>query len=175
MASISDNIPRRELSANDFVDAEDLFEQARAAAIDADSIAKRLASLIALEGIKGQSYESHGRSGHRSDAMRNTDRRIAFEEQIRTRQAWDYALIDLASEVIYGSNITGSGGIAAILGPQYADAAWWRFCAAGTWAEVAEGSGMSEKWCRDNLHAVIDTVDAYGIRRVIDGIGLVGC
>lgn len=166
-----EDAPLRKPRASDFVDAKDFFEQTRAAAFDADSIARRLMAMEAREDIKGQSYESYGHAGHRSDVMHNTDKRIAFEDVIRTRQAWDYALIDLASEVIYGSNITGSGGIAAILGAHYADLAWWRFCAAATWEESAKGCAMSEKWCRNGIHVVIDTADAYGIDRLIDGIG----
>lgn len=166
-----EDAPLRKPRASDFVDAKDFFEQTRAAAFDADSIARRLMAMEAREGIKTQSYESYGHPGHRSDPMRNTDARIAFEDVIRARQTWDYALIDLASEVIYGSDITGSGGIAAILGAHYADLAWWRFCAAATWEETAIGCAMSEKWCRKGISVVIDTVDAYGIDRLIDGIG----
>ena len=58
----------------------------------------------------------------------------------------------------------------ALLGSQYADAMWWRFCAAESWRVVADRVGLSERWCQDACEASMDQVDAYGIRAMLDGL-----
>lgn len=150
----------------------DLLEATREAALDAERIRRSLLRMEGREGVRAQSYEARGRSGHRADQMRATDERMDYEARMRRRQEDDYALIDLACDVLYGSEQTGSGGVTALLGPAYADCLWWRYCAAATWPEVADGCGMSERWCRDAVRAACDTIDAYGISRIVDGLGL---
>lgn len=159
-------------TGNSYATATDLFEATREAARDAERIRRSLARMESREGVRTQSYDAHGRSGHRADQMRATDERMDYEERVRGRQSEDYALIDLCCDVIYGSGQTGSGGVCSMLGSQYADCLWWRFCAAATWPEVAEGCGMSERWCRDAVRVACDTIDAYGLDRMRDGLGL---
>lgn len=153
------------------VSASDFFESVRSAAIDADSITRRLRTMEAREGVRAQSYEARGGSSGTGDAMRATDARIDFESRIERRRDEDYRLIDAACSVIYGAD-QSTGGVGAILGAAYADALWWRFCAAATWPEVAEGAGMSERWCKDAVRVAMDVIDSYGIERTARGLGL---
>lgn len=153
------------------VSASDFFESVRSAAIDADSITRRLRTMEAREGVRAQSYEARGKSSGTGDAMRATDARIDFESRIERRRDEDYRLIDAACSVIYGAD-QSTGGVGAILGAAYADALWWRFCAAATWPEVAEGAGMSERWCKDAVGVALDVIDSYGIERMASGLGL---
>ncbi|MDY4014625.1 hypothetical protein, partial [Parafannyhessea umbonata] len=44
------------------VSASDFFESVRSAAIDADSITRRLRTMEAREGVRAQSYEARGKS-----------------------------------------------------------------------------------------------------------------
>ena len=103
--------------------------------------------------------------------MRATDARMDFEGRIERRREEDYRLIDAACSVIYGSD-QSTGGVGAILGAAYADALWWRFCAAATWPEVAEGTGMSVRWCKDAVGVAMDVIDSYGLERMSRGLGL---
>lgn len=164
---------RGHLRFSDFRSAADLFDAARDAAIDAERRSRVIRRMESREGVRAQSYESHGRSGHRADAMAATDARIDYERRTRLARQSDYDLIDLACSVLYGSDQTGAGGVSAMMGPAWADCMWWRFCAAAPWAEVAAGCGMSEAWCRKVcVPAVLDMVDAYGCERIADGLGM---
>ena len=103
--------------------------------------------------------------------MRATDRRMDYEARCRRRLEEDYELIDVACDVIYGSD-QSTGGVGAVLGSAYADALWWRYCAGATWPEVADGCGMSERWCRDAVGVAMDVIDSYGLSRMAEGRGL---
>lgn len=151
--------------------ARDLFEAARDAAEDAERTSRTIERMEGREGVRAQSYQPRTLGGG-GDSMRATDARIDYESRVRRRREEDYALIDLACAVIYGSDQTGSGGVAAMLGPAYADALWWRYCAAATWPEVAEGCGMSERWCQRSMRVSFDTIDSYGLARVVSGLGI---
>lgn len=154
-------------------DARDFFESVRAAAIDAERIRRTLERMGAREQVRAQSYESRGGGSHGSDAMRATDERMDYEARIRQRQEADYALIDAACDVIYGSGQDGDGGIEAMVGPAAADCVWWRYCAAATWKEVADGCGMSRSWCQSvGVPTALDCADALGMGRMVSGRGL---
>lgn len=164
--------PRPRLAVGMYSSAREFLEAVRAASIDAERIRHTLERMGVREQVRAQSYESRGRGGGTTDAMRATDERMDYESRARDRQHEDYALIDLCCDVIYGSGQNGSGGVCALLGSAYADCLWWRFCAAATWPEVADGCGMSERWCRDAVRVACDTIDAYGMSRIVDGLGL---
>ena len=102
--------------------ARDFFESVRSAAIDADSITRRIQAMESREGVRAQTYGPRGRGGVR-DAMAATDARMDFEGRIERRREEDYRLIDAACSVIYGAD-QSTGGVGAILGAAYADALW---------------------------------------------------
>ncbi len=157
---------------SDYPLANDLFSACRAAALDADRIARTLARMESREGVQGQSYDSSGHSGHRCDPHAATDARMAYETRIAKRQQWDYQLIDLVSALAYGKSFTGSSGIASVMSTAHADVIWWRCCAAASWEEVAHWCDKSRRWCIDAYADVCRVIDLYGARRVLDGVGL---
>lgn len=170
---------------SDYPLANDLFSACRAAALDADRIARTLARMESREDVQGQSYDSSGHSGYRRDPHAATDARMAYETRIAKRQQWDYQLIDLVSALAYGKSFTGSSGIAALdiaalakgkkgkrgEGTAYADVIWWRCCAAASWDEVAYWCGKSRSWCVGAYADVCRVIDVYGAKQVLDGIG----
>ncbi|MGN9233696.1 hypothetical protein ACTM8Z_00095 [Atopobiaceae bacterium HCP3S3_D6] len=153
-----------------YASAHDFFEAVREASRDAERTRRAVSRMESREGVRAQSYGPRGRGGTR-DAMAATDERMDYEERCRARVEADYALIDAACDVIYGRD-QRTGGVGALLGAAYADALWWRYCAAATWPEVAAGTGMSERWCRDAVRAATDVADAYGLERMASGLGL---
>ena len=157
---------------SEWAHARDLMEAARQASMEAERARRSLARMEAREGPRSPSLDLHGTGGVSADPMGATDSRMDWEARMRGRLTADYALVDLACDVIYGSDQTGSGGVCSLLGSAYADCLWWRYCAAATWPEVAERCGMSERWCRDAVAVACDAVDAYGVGRVIRGLGL---
>lgn len=156
---------------SDYGDARELFRATRDAAIDAERIRGILDRMEASDGVRGASLSGRVSSGGASDPMARTDARIDYEERVRERQDADYALLDIACEVIYGRDPRG-GGIAALMGAPVADAMWWRYCAAAKWRVVEARVGMTERWCRDACERAMDQVDAYGPERVASGLGI---
>lgn len=164
-------LPYRPPSLSDYPSARDLFDDARRCATDADRIRTAIMRMESREGARAQSYGSHGRSGHRADAMRETDRRIDYESRMRLRQQRDYDVIDLACDVLYGADQL-SGGLSSLLSPAHADCVCLRYCNAEIWDEVAAGCGMSVRWCEQSVPRAMELMDAYGLDRVRDGLGL---
>ena len=66
--------------------ARDFFESVRSAAIDADSITRRIRAMESREGVRAQTYEARGRSSGTGNAMRATDARMDFEGRIERRR-----------------------------------------------------------------------------------------
>lgn len=158
------------LSLFDYATARDLFDAARDAALDADRIGGSLRRAEAACGLRGHAPTgAPGGRGGVSDPMAPVDRLVDQEERTRRRLDEDYALIDLACGVIYGTGQDGRGGVCALLGPATADALWWRYCGGVSWAAVSRHVGMSERWCIEATAAAMDVVDGYGWRRVADG------
>lgn len=159
------------ISFNDFSCAKDFFDSVRDASIDYERTRKVIERMKTSEGVNAQSYTERVNATS-TDVNRTCkiDARMDYESRVRQRMEDDLALIDMASNVIYGAG--SFGGIAALLGSAYADAMWWRFCAGGSWQETSAGSGMSERWCQEAVCTAIDQVDAYGMVRVVQGLGI---
>lgn len=153
-----------------YASARDFFEAVRDASMDAERTRRTIRRMESREGLHAQSYGPRPRGGTH-DTMARTDERMDYEERCRRRVDEDYELIDEACDVIYGAD-QSTGGVGALLGPAYADALWWRYCAAATWREVAAGVGMSERWCVGAVKAALDMVDSYGIGRMASGTGV---
>lgn len=156
----------------EFADAREFFCAVRRAAADADRISRELARMEAAEGVRAQGYESVGR-GSRADVNGRgaTIARMDYERRVSKRREEDYALVDFACDVIYGSGQTGMGGIDALLGSAVADMVWWRFCACASWSEVAGHCELSVRRCQELVDAAMDTCDAYGVPAMREGLG----
>ena len=150
------------------MNAREWFAQVRDAAIDAERTRRTLEAMESREGAKAQSYAPRV-TGGTSDPMRATDARLDREREWRERIEHDYVLIDSACAVIYGTD--NRGGIASLLGNATADAMFWRYCAAASWPDVAKAVSYSQAWCYRAVATALDTVDALGIKAVIDGVG----
>lgn len=156
----------------EYADAREFFCAVRRAAADADRISRELARMEAAEGVRAQSY-SGGGHGTRADANGTaaTIARMDYERRVSKRREEDYALVDSACDVIYGSGQTGMGGIDALLGSAVADMVWWRFCACASWSEVAGHCELSVRRCQELVDMAMDTCDAYGVSAMRRGLG----
>lgn len=156
----------------EYADAREFFSAVRRAAADADRISRELARMEAAEGVRAQSYSGGGR-GTRADANGTaaTIARMDYERRVSRRREEDYALVDSACDVIYGSGQTGMGGIDALLGSAVADMVWWRFCACASWSEVAAHCELSVRRCQELVDMAMDTCDAYGVSAMRRGLG----
>ena len=152
-----------------FSRARDLFESARAAAIDVETVERQLArmesSALSLGGGSAGSPVSSTpdpqRSARRSEAL--MDR----EASLRRRLDEDWALIDLASAVLYGRE--ADAGLAALVPSWWCDAIWWHYLGLASWADAADRVGYSEQRCKQVVMPAFDTIDSWGLVAVMEG------
>lgn len=165
--------PARRADLSTYPRARDFFEEVRAASEEAERTRATLLRMEAREGVRAQGYEACGRSAGGRDRTRETDARIDYEERMGERLEADYALIDLACQVLYGSE-SGEGGVDALMGSDVADAISFRYVDARPWSEVAALMGYSRRSrrsMRDLCQRGFEAIDALGWERVMDGIG----
>lgn len=148
--------------------SRDFFDSVRDAALDAERTRRQLEAMESREGVKAQRYGASVQGGNH-DVMAATDARIDRERAWANRIERDYAIIDEACAIIYGTD--GRGGIASLLGNPTADAMYWRYCAAASWEGVAKAVSYSRSWCYQAVSVALDLVDALGVQRVKDGTG----
>ena len=150
--------------------ARDIFEEARAAAIDAERTRRSLAAMEAREGVSGQSWEVRSSAGS-PDPMSGVDARLDREREWHARIERDYAVVDHACCILYGAAQDGHGGVAALLSASVADVLWWRYCAAESWRYAADVVGYSESWCHEHAQVAFDLIDSIGVSATIGGLG----
>lgn len=154
----------------EYPSARDFFETVRQASREAERTRLTLLRMEAAEGLRAQSYEVTGRSGHRADAMARTDARIDYESRMDERIREDYELLDLACQVLYGAE-SGKGGIDALMGSAVADAMSFRYVDARPWSEVSALTGYSERQCMRLCEQGIDAADFFGLDNCMGGRG----
>lgn len=155
-----------------YASARELFCAARDAAREAERVRRSIERMEAAEGVRAQGYEpatSHSRGD--ANGMARTDARIDYEALTAKRVEEDYQLVDTACRAIYGAAEDGRGGVCALMGSAVADCMWWRFCAAASWAEVADACGYSKSQARRLVAQGLDAVDFFGWENVVDGAG----
>ena len=153
-----------------FTSAREVFEAAREASRDAERIRRQLA---AMEGrataLQGGGFEPRVRSTPDPDRIgRSVAAMVDVEAKLRERQDEDYALIDFACAVLYGTD--SDAGLWSLVGWR-ADALHLHYLGCMTWAEVGAVLGYSpEHACREAM-AALDTADAWGIENAMRGTG----
>lgn len=154
----------------DYQNANEFFLAVRDASREAERTRLTLLRMEAAEGVRAQSYESHGKSGHRADEKARTDARIDYEARMDDRIKEDYALLDLACQVLYGGE-SGKGGIDALMGSAIADCMSFRYVDARPWPEVAALTGYSERQCQRYCEQGLNAADFFGMWNCVYGIG----
>ena len=147
--------------------AGDFFRAVRDAAEDAERCARQLKALeLRLHSSGGGTYEPRARAGAERDRI---GRRVAAfldqEAVIEARQDEDYRLIDRACAVLYGGDQTGGGGLCKAPPSKaalWADALWWRYCAAESWDGCARAMGNSPADCRKACAHALTWLDKTG-------------
>lgn len=152
--------------------AADLFEAARSAALDRDSICRQLSAIRASKGISGVSYEGSSVSGSSADPT-GSGRMAAMidhEGRLRRRMREDEELLGKCAAMLYGT--AGDEGLAKSMGPSYADALFWRYLEARSWETVARILGVSKTCAMDTAAAALDAVDSFGAAKLLAGMGI---
>lgn len=155
-----------------YASSRDLFEAARSASKENDRTSRMLAEMEEAEGLRGAGTGARVASGSIGDPMARTDARVDSEAAWHRRIEENCELINLASAVLYGRWYDGSGGIDSLLSGKHADVLWWYYLACESWSVVAEKVGYSQQRCMQLRDEAFDTIDSYGVRRIVDGLGI---
>ena len=157
-------------SAFAFATARDLFEAAREASRDAERIRRQLEAMEQRTlSLGGGGFEPRVSSTPTGGTMeRRVGALIDMEGRLRERQEDDYALLDLASRVLYGDD-SGSG-LWALVGWR-ADAIYHHYIDDLKWAVVANMLGYSETHVWQQVQVAFDVCDGWGVPNVIAGVG----
>lgn len=155
-----------------YADAREFFAAVRDASREAARIQSTAHRMQDSEGLRGSGgFEPRVRSTNSDPTgMSRVDARIDFEAANERRLEEDYALIDAACAVIYGRDGRGDG-LERLMGSAVSDCMWWRFCAAESWAVVAEACGYSKSQARRLCVQGLDACDFFGWANVVDGTG----
>lgn len=163
----------REPRFEDYSSARDFFAAVREASREAERTRLTLLRMEAREGVRAQGYEPRVMVGGERDRMAQTDARIDYEERMAERIEQDYRLLDMACELLYGSE-SGKGGVDRLMGSAVADCISFRYVDARTWKEVAALLGYS-RWSvnslRDLCQQGFDAIDSLGWDNVLGGMG----
>ena len=154
-----------------YADAREFFNAARRASQDADSIGTQLDALEhrAL-GMGGGGFEPRVRSTPTHDRMGSAVASFVDREQkLRAQQEYDYAIIDKACALLYGTD--NEHGLRSLLGWP-ADALFHHYLALLTWDATAQILGYSASHVRNQANAALDYLDANGELFTTLGIGL---
>lgn len=92
--------------------------------------------------------------------MDRINRRIEFERRLQRRIDKASAMLDEATELLYGED--DHGGLAKMKGNRYADVLCMAYCQGMPWKEVAEVMRCSVKWCRELSGAAFAYIDSVG-------------
>lgn len=160
------------MALESFTCARDLFDAARAAAMECERTRRMLLAMEATEGMAGHGMTERVRSGSVSDPMRRTDARIDKERLWQARIEENEELMDYATCVLYGREQDGKGGVCALLGSAYADILWWHYLGCETWESTGSMVFYSESRCKQMRDIAFDLVDSIGIGAAISGTGV---
>ncbi|MBR1830427.1 MAG: hypothetical protein IJ781_13190 [Atopobiaceae bacterium] len=153
-----------------FTSARELFEAAREASRDAERIRRQLVAMEErAEGLGGGGFEPRVRSTGEPDRMGSrVATMVDVERRLRERQEQDYAIIDLASAVLYGTD--NDAGLWALVSWR-ADAIFHHYLGGMTWAQVGDMLGYSEQYVWQQAQVALDTCDGWGLLAVMAGTG----
>lgn len=149
--------------------SRDFFEAVRCAAAEARRAEQQIERLSSAEGPRGGGMSAVGGSRRDPNGMGATDARIDYERRMQCRIEADRRLVSMACDLAYGRD--GGGGVSALLGTEYADALWWRYCSAASWARAGEALCVSPSTARRRCEVAMDTIDAKGEAAVMAGMG----
>lgn len=151
--------------------AQDLFEAARSAAQETARAAHQRQALEAKRERSGSSIVG-GSRGTKADVNGTaaSNALVDFEALMDKRLARDQELLSYAAAIIYGED--GRGGVSRLLGSDYADPLFFRYCDARSWAETAAMCHMAVRTVQRHVLTAFETVDAVTFERAIAGEGL---
>ena len=146
------------------------FESAAAASREIDRIRQALDMLDEdAARVRSPSFEpwTHSGSRHGIEArvVALSDRR----ERLSLRLEADYAMIDRACAVLYGTD--NDAGLYSLVGWR-AHALYHRFIDNMTWPEIGAMLGYSKGYVANQARVALDVCDANGMVQTIAGVGL---
>lgn len=150
--------------------AHEFFEAAREASRDAERCNRQLASLESrMLALGGGGFEPRVRSTPDPQRMQvRANAYVDMEAALTRRREEDYALIDSACRVLYGTD--SDAGLWALVGWR-ADLLAQHYLNDRTWAEVGAIMGYSASHCQQQAQVALEVADGWGMVNVIAGMG----
>ena len=150
-----------------------LFEAARVASKDAESVSRQLDELDEQAArIGSPSLESHGRPPLAVDTIgRRVARKLDRQKVLEERLDEDYSLIDSACTILYGADGI-SDGLASIAPSWWADAIYHHYLALRTWEETAALLCYSPRRVYECVRSAFELMDANGMAATVNGRGM---
>ena len=150
-------------------DAREFFEAAREASRDAERIRRQLDAMAErAEALGGGGFEPRVRSTGEPDRMGSrVAAMVDMEERLRERQEGDYALVDAACRVLYGSE--SDAGLWSIVGWP-ADALAHHYVNDLTYDAIGRMLGYSRSHVWHCAQDALRTCDELGLWRTERGL-----
>lgn len=154
-----------------YADAREFFNAVAEASRDAERVKRQLDALEHRAiGMGGGGFEPRVRSTPAHDRMGNAIASLVDQESALTKRLEDdYKLIDLACEVIYGTD--SQNGLRSLVGWS-ADAIALHYLNGYTWEVVGALLGYTKQHVQREAKAALETCDACGMINVIRGRGM---
>ncbi len=150
--------------------AKQFFESVAEASRDAERVQRLLANLQdSATRLSSQTFEPRVKGGSHDRMERTVANMVDREAALHRRLESDYALIDAAHAVLYGTDT--DAGLWVLLGWR-ADAISLHYVDGLTWPEVAQVLGFSQNHVWQQVQAAFDLADANGMGRTVAGMGL---
>lgn len=154
-----------------YATSRELFEAARDAAGESERTLVQLRRMEESEQRLGGGIVAAVSRGEAPDPRRRTDERLDLEAMMGRRLEEDDRLMDFATTLLYGEK-RGEGGVAALLGTDYADLLWWRYLGRESWERASQAAGWSRRAARRKAEEAFDLMDALGAEHVREGRGM---
>lgn len=158
--------------AYNFASARDLFEATRDAAEDAVRCQRQMDAMERRAAMPGStSLVTHVSGGAHDRIAERVASLVDREAELQSRMEQDYALVDLAFMLLYGSDADMGDGLASIAPAWWADAIDLHYIELMPWREVGELVGYSESHVKRAIRAAFELMDANGMIATIEGRG----
>lgn len=151
--------------------ARAFFDSVLEASQDADRCRSTIAAMEqrALS-LGGTALGGRVSASRTADAMGNRVAALVDREaKLHARIESDYAMLDMASRILYGDDL--HGGLASIAPSWWADVLALHYCDGLPMRQVAEVLGYSERHCFNASRAAFDVLDAHGLVASVAGHG----
>ena len=150
--------------------ARKFFDAVLEASQDAERIQRQLQDMHARAALPSGQSEAHAhvRGGRNRDRLgESVVTLVTAEERLEKRLEADYAMLDTATAILYGTDL--DRGLCAFVAPWVADAIYQHYCNGISWPKVARMMNYERRYVLDKVKAAFKIADRNGMTATIEG------